>query len=114
MKKQADVLKKTLDEMRPLFATRNFFDAPSAEDRRAEFARPEPDFILASLAQRVSQMLNGLEGFAAAPSESQLKQIALTKVAIEGGARSMDRLRVEVVKFNDAMNAARIPYIAVP
>lgn len=114
VKKMADALKKSLDEVRPLFALRNFFEPPSAEERKAELAKPEPDFVLPALLQRINAQIQGLESFAAAPSESQMKQIAVVKGALAEAGQSVDRLREQVTKFNDAMNAAKVPFIAVP
>jgi hypothetical protein len=106
VKKMADALKKTLDDIRPVFALRNFFDTPSPDERKAELLKPEPDFVLPALLQRISQQIQGLESFAAAPSESQLKQIAMVKTALVDAGQSVDKLRDQVTKFNDAMNAA--------
>jgi hypothetical protein len=114
VKKQAEYLKATLDAMRPLFATRNFFEPPTPEERKAELAKPEPDFVLPALNQRIAQLIQGLEGFAAAPSESQLKQNAVVKVAVADAGREMAKLHDQVVKFNDAMNAAKVPVVPVP
>ncbi|HYL72910.1 MAG TPA: hypothetical protein VEU96_01840 [Bryobacteraceae bacterium] len=114
VKKQADALKKSLDDIRPLFSARNFFEPPTPEERKAELAKPEPDFVLPALPQRISQLLQGLETFAAAPAESQLKQIAVVKTAIADAGKRIDALRDQVVKFNEAMNAAKIPFVAVP
>ena len=116
VKKMADALKKSLDEMRPLFANRGFGGEAqvSAEERRRELAEPEPDFVLPGLTQRVQQMINQLESFSAAPSETQLHQIAVVKSAIADAGKRMDGLRAEVVKFNDAMNAAKVPAIPAP
>jgi hypothetical protein len=114
VKKMTDDLKKTLDEIRPLFALRNFFETPSPEERKAELAKPEPDFVLPALMQRISSEIQGIESFAAAPSESQIKQIALLRTALAEAGQSVDRLRAQVSKFNDAMNAAKVPFIAVP
>jgi hypothetical protein len=55
-----------------------------------------------------------LEGFAAAPSESQLKQNAVVKTAVADAGREMAKLHDQVVKFNDAMNAAKVPVVPVP
>jgi hypothetical protein len=114
VKKQAESLKKSLDDIRPLFATRNFFETPSPEERKADLAKPEPDFVLPALGQRVSQMIQQLEGFAAAPAESQMKQLTVLKAAITDAGQGMEKLRAEVVKFNDAMNAAKVPFVTVP
>jgi len=114
VKKQAETLKKSLDDMRPLFAARNFFEQPTPEERKEELLKPEPDFVLPALTQRISQSIQGLETFAASPSESQLKQIALIKLAIDDAGQKMDKLRGEVVRFNDAMNAAKVPFVPVP
>jgi len=114
VKKQADALKATLDTMRPLFATRNFFEPPTPEERKAELAKPEPDFVLPALNQRIAQLIQGLEGFAAAPSESQLKQNAVVKTAVAEAGREMAKLHDQVMKFNDAMNAAKVPVVPVP
>ncbi len=110
----AESLKKTLDDLRPLFATRNFFEPPSPEERKAELLKPEPDFILPALMQRISQSVQQLESYAAAPSPSQLHQIELVKSAVADASRRFDKLRDEVVKFNDAMNAAKVPFVSVP
>ncbi len=111
VRKQADTLKKALDDVRPLFVTRNFFDQPSPEERKAELAKPEPDFVLPALTQRISQMIQGLETFAAAPSADQLKQLAVIHSAVAAAGGEMEKLRAEVAKFNEAMNAAKIPFI---
>ena len=50
----------------------------------------------------------------AAPSQSQLSQIALTKTAIAETIRKLAALGQEVAKFNDAMNAAKVPFVPVP
>jgi hypothetical protein len=114
VKKAADSLKKALDDMRPSFTSRNFFDTPSAEERKAELAKPEPDFVLPALSQRISQLIQGLETFAAAPSASQLQQIAVVKNAVADAGRGMDGLREAVLRFNDAMNTAKVPFVQVP
>ena len=114
IKKQADALKTSLDDIRPLFSARNFFETPSPEERTAELAKPEPDFVLPALPQRISQLLQSLETFSAAPAESQLKQIAVVKTAIADAGKRMDGLRDQVTKFNDSMNAAKVPFVAVP
>ena len=114
VKTQAESLKKTLDEIRPTFASRNFFEPPSSEERMAELAKPEPDFVLPALMQRISQMIQQMETFSSAPSTAQLQQIAIIKEAVAGASRSIDKLRDEVVKFNDAMTAAKVPYVPVP
>jgi hypothetical protein len=110
----AESLKKTLDDMRPLFSGRNFFEPPSPEERKAELSKPDPEFVLPPLMQRVSALIQALETFAAAPSESQLQQIALAKTAITDAGRNIDKLRDEVARFNDAMNAAKVPFVSVP
>ena len=109
VKKSAEALKKTLDDLRPLFATRNFFEPPSAEERKAE-----PDFVLPALMQRVSSQISGLEAFSAPPNDTELQQIALVKAALAVAAKKVDAMREQVAKFNDAMNAAKVPFIAVP
>jgi len=114
VKKMADALKGSLDDLRPLFALRNFLDVPSPEERKAELAKPEPAFVLPALMQRISSQISGLEGLAAAPSETQLKQIALLKTAVGEASQRVDKLRGEVTKFNDAMNRAMVPFVAVP
>ncbi len=116
IQKMAENLKKSLDDMRPLFVNRGFGAEQnvSREERLAELAKPEPDFVLPALNQRVQQMINQIEGYSSAPARSQLEQIALTKAAIADAGRKMDGLRAEVTKFNDAMNAAKVPFVPVP
>jgi hypothetical protein len=110
----ADGLKQTLDDMRPLFAMRMFGEPPSPEQRKAELAKPEPDFVLPALTQRIASQIQALETFSAAPTETQLHQIALVKSALADAGQRIDRMRQQVMKFNDAMNAAKIPFIAMP
>jgi len=43
-----------------------------------------------------------------------LQQIAMVKTAIAGAGRSLDQLRDQVVKFNNAMNAAKVPFVPLP
>jgi photosystem II stability/assembly factor-like uncharacterized protein len=112
--KMAESLKKKLDDIRPTFAARNFFEPPGPEERKAELLKPEPDFVLPALTQRVNQQITQLENFAAAPSASELKQVALVKAAVEKADKDIAELRAEVVKFNDAMAAAKVPYVPVP
>ena len=118
VQKLADALKKSLDDMRPLFVNRGFGGGGppelSPEERKAELAKPEPDFILPALPQRVQQLIQQMESYSAAPSETQLHQVAMAKSAIADGAKQMDALRAQVVKFNDAMNAAKVPFVTLP
>jgi len=114
VKKQADSLKKTLDDLRPLFASRNFFEPPPPEERKAELLKPEPDFILPALMQRVQQQISGLENFAAAPSGQQLKQMENIKAAISDATQRVEKMRAEAVRLNDALNAAKVPFLVVP
>lgn len=114
VKKSADALKKTLDDLRPLFAARNFFQPPSPEERKAELLKPEPDFVLPAIMQRVTSQISELESFSAAPSESELQQIALVKASLADAGLKVDTMREQVAKFNEAMNAAKVPFIAVP
>ncbi|HKE25504.1 MAG TPA: hypothetical protein VKB88_24260 [Bryobacteraceae bacterium] len=113
VKKQADALKKTLDDMRPSFATRNFFEPPPPEERKAELLKPEPDFVLPALMQRVTSQISGLEAFSAAPSDAQLHQIAMVKTALADASKQVDAMRQQVAHFNDTLNAAKVPFISV-
>jgi photosystem II stability/assembly factor-like uncharacterized protein len=116
VKKLADGLKKSLDDLRPALAARNFGGEAqmSPEERKEALLRPEPDFVLQPLSNRVNQLVNQIDSFAAAPSKTQLEQMALVKTAIATTGVSLDKLRDQVVKFNDAMNAAKIPFVPVP
>ena len=116
VKKMAESLKKSMDDMRPTFAGRGFGGEQqmSAEERKEMMARPEPDFVLQPITNRVSQMINQVETFSAAPSNTQMEQIAIVKKAISTAGQQIDTLRQEVVKFNDAMSAAKVPYVPVP
>lgn len=114
VRKMAGDLKKSLDDIRPLFARRNFFQPPTPEERKAELAKPEPPFVLPALPQRISQLMQMLEGFSAAPSQSEFEQIALVKAAVADAGGRIAKLRAEVVKFNDAMSAAKVPAVPAP
>jgi hypothetical protein len=114
VEKQAEDLKKRLDDMRVTFTPRNQGDQPSPEERKAELLKPEPDFVLPALLARINQQINSLDNFAAAPSDSDLKQITVIKAAIAAADQGITDLRAEVVKFNEAMNAAKVPFVPVP
>jgi photosystem II stability/assembly factor-like uncharacterized protein len=114
VKKQAEALKNTLDDLRPMFVMRNFFQPPSPEERKAELLKPEPDFVLPPVMQRVSSQISGLEAFSAPPSKAQLEQIALVKSALAEAGKKVDAMRDQVTKFNDALNAAKVPFVVVP
>jgi hypothetical protein len=114
IKKEAEDLKKRLDDMRVTFVPRNQADQPSPEERKAELLKPEPDFVLPALLARINQQINSLDNFAAAPSDSDLKQITLIKAAVARADQEVAELRVEVMKFNEAMNAAKVPFVPVP
>jgi hypothetical protein len=86
----------------------------SPEERKEMLTRPEPDFVLQPITNRVTQMMDDLQSFSAAPSQSQLEQIAITKSAIADAAGKLSSLGQEVAKFNDALSAAKVPYIPVP
>jgi len=115
IRKMADALKESLDEARSTFVNRGFGEQQvSAEERLAELARPEPAFVLPALPQRVQQLMNQLESYSAAPSETQLHQIAVVKTAIADGSKKLQALGAQVTKFNEAMNAAKVPFVPVP
>lgn len=114
VKKSAESLKKTLDEIRPLFAGRNFFATPTAEERKAELAKPEPEFVLPALPQRISGAVSSLESFSATPSETELKQIAIVKAALADAVKKVAAMSDQVARFNDALNAAKVPFITLP
>jgi photosystem II stability/assembly factor-like uncharacterized protein len=114
IKKQAEDLKKRLDDMRPTFIPRNNQGEQPLEERKAELLKPEPDFVLPALAARINQQINSLDNFAAVPSESDLKQITLIKGAVAKADQDMAQLRADVIKFNDTMNAAKVPFVPVP
>ena len=59
-------------------------------------------------------MIQQVETYSAAPSESQLQQLGLVKTAIADASKKIDGLRADVIKFNDAMNAAKVPFVPVP
>ncbi|HML16574.1 MAG TPA: hypothetical protein VK419_06095 [Bryobacteraceae bacterium] len=116
VKTMAASLRKSMDDMRPAFAGRGFGGEQqmSAEERKEMLSRPEPAFVLQPIVNRVTQLINQIESFSAAPSRTQLEQIAIVKQAIAGAGQKIDELRQQVVKFNDAMNAAKVPFVPVP
>jgi photosystem II stability/assembly factor-like uncharacterized protein len=115
IRKMAESLKKSLDDLRPTFAGRGLGGPPvSLEERQAMLSRPEPDFVLQPIANRVTQLTDELQSFSAAPSQSELEQIAVVKRAIAEAGQKLSALGQEVAKFNDAMNAAKMPFVPVP
>lgn len=113
VKKATETLQKSLDELRPsfVFSGGAFVPPPTAE----ELKKPEPAFTLPPLTNRVSQLIAAMDSFSAAPSASQLEQVALVKKALLSGAQHIDKLTKEdVVRLNDAMSKAKVPYITVP
>lgn len=116
VKQMAEALKKSMGDLRPMFVNRGFGGEQqlSPEERKEQLSRPEPDFVLPALTNRVSQLINQLESYSAAPSPAQVEQIGVVKTAIASAGRSLDQLREQVVKFNEAMSAAKVPYVPVP
>jgi hypothetical protein len=115
IRKMAESLKKSIDDLRPIFAGRGLGGPPvSPEERQAMLSRPEPDFVLQPLATRVTQLTDELQSFSAAPSKSELDQIAVVKQAIAEARQKLTALGQEVTKLNDAMNAAKVPFVPVP
>jgi hypothetical protein len=113
VKKAAETLQKSLDELRPsfVFSGGAFGPPPTPE----ELKKPEPAFTLPPLTNRVSQLIAAMDSFSAAPSPSQLEQVALVKKALLSGVQRIDKLTKEdVVRLNDAMSKAKVPYITVP
>jgi photosystem II stability/assembly factor-like uncharacterized protein len=114
VKAMAKSLQASIEGLRPLFAMRNFFAPPSPEERKAELAKPEPEFVLQPLNRRISEEMDSLEGFSEAPSATDLDQIAVLRTAIGEAGHKLDALREQVTQFNRAMNTAKVPYIAMP
>jgi hypothetical protein len=115
VKKMSESLQKSITDLRPTFVNRGFGEgALSAEERRETLSRPEPDFLLPAIANRVQQVMNQVDSFSAAPSQTQLEQIAIVKKALADSAQKLNALGQEVAKFNDAMNAAKVPFVPVP
>lgn len=116
IKKMADSLHKSMSDLRNDFANRGFGGEQqmSADERKEVLSRPEPEFVLPPLGNRVNQLTNQLESFSAAPSQTQLEQIAIVKKAIADAGQKLNALGQEVTKFNEAMNAAKVPFVPVP
>jgi hypothetical protein len=116
VKKMAESLQKSMVDLRPIFARGGFGGETqlSAEERKEMLSKPEPDFVLQPIVNRVSQLTNQVESFSAAPSQTQLEQLAITKKALGDAGQKLDALRQEVVKFNEALNASKVPFVPVP
>lgn len=116
VKKAADNLKTKLGELRPLFAQRGPGGA-GAEGAvpPEELGKPEPDFILPGISQRIQGATRDLESVSAAPSKVQLQQVELIKQALADATKAVDKLvKEDVAQLNKAMSDAQVPYIAVP
>lgn len=70
--------------------------------------------MLPALMQRISSQITELEAFSAAPSEAELHQIAVVKVTLTEAGKKVEAMRQQVAQFNDALNAAKVPFIALP
>ena len=80
-----------------------------------ELAKPEPDFVLPGIAQRIQGAIRDLESISAAPGKVQLQQFELIKVALADATRLVDKLVTEdVAQLNKAMTDAKVPYLAIP
>ena len=64
--------------------------------------------------QRVTSQISELEAFSAPPSDAELQQIVLVKAALADAGKKVDGMREQVARFNDALNAAKVPYFTVP
>ena len=88
VKKMAESLRKSLDDLRPAFAGRGLTGPQlSPEERKEMLSRPEPEFVLQPIGNRVTQITDDVQSFSAAPSQTQLEQIALVKKAIADTSR---------------------------
>ena len=119
VQKAADNLKAKLAELKPLFAQRGPGGAAAAEGGGGvspeELAKPEPDFVLPGIAQRIQGAIRDLESISAAPGKVQLQQFELIKVALADATRLVDKLVTEdVAQLNKAMTDAKVPYLAIP
>ena len=117
--KAADNLKSKLNELRPLFTQRGPGGAAAAEGTSPgspeDLAKPEPDFVLPALAQRIQGAIRDLESMSASPGKVQLQQVELVRQALGDATKSVDKLvNEDVAQLNKAMSAAQVPYIAVP
>ena len=118
VKKAADHLKTKLAELRPLFSQRGpGGGGPAAEGPlpAEELSKPEPDFVLPGIAQRIQGAIRDLESVSAAPSKVQLQQVELIKQALADATKSVDKLlKEDVAQLNKSMSDAQVPYISVP
>ncbi len=78
-------------------------------------AGPPLTFTPPPVTQRINQLLNALDGFAAAPTEPQITELATVKKLLADAVAKVDKLAKEdVPAFNKLVAAAAVPAVAVP
>jgi hypothetical protein len=67
------------------------------------------------ITQRVTQLLGGIENYAAAPTQWQLAQITLLQPMLtEANAAARKLATEDLAALNKMMSEAGVPYIAAP
>ena len=82
--------------------------------QRLGSAGPPVTYIEPPVTNRITQLINSLENFAAAPSQTQLDQINVLKDLLAKATADVRSTQQAVVDLNKQMRDANIPYIAVP
>jgi photosystem II stability/assembly factor-like uncharacterized protein len=101
VRKQADALSKTVDELGVLLVGRQGFDFSVG---LAYVPPPVPN--------RLATVLHNLQSYTAAPRQQDLDKLAeLTTVARDAGDRVKHAVNVDLANLNKALNDAGVPHI---
>jgi len=109
VKKAAEDLLKRIDEAYPNWGT------PPSEQATLGNAGPPVVERPASLPQRVQQLVFGIEGYTAAPTENDLAQIQNLSQRVKEASEVVRKFATEdLPALNKLMAAAGVPYINLP
>jgi len=78
------------------------------------WAGPAVVYVPPPVTQRITQLLGGIENYAAAPTAWQLDQIKVLQPMLAESAAEVQTRRTELEALNKMMRDANIAYISIP
>ncbi|HSP14479.1 MAG TPA: hypothetical protein VLV78_06990 [Thermoanaerobaculia bacterium] len=110
--KTAEDLLKRVDE-----TCRKFGTAVQCGEKAASLGNAGPPLVYTppTITQRITQLLGGIEGYAAAPTAWQLDQVKLLDGMLKtAGAEARKLAQDELGALNKMMNDANVPHLVIP
>jgi photosystem II stability/assembly factor-like uncharacterized protein len=108
IKKSVEDMLKRVDEVCVKVGT----SQQCGQAERLGSAGPPITFIAPPVTQRITQLINSIENYAAAPSQTQIAQIDVLKTLLAQAQAEVKKTQEELAALNKTMRDANIPYIA--